>query len=140
MRDVRAELAAVNRYVGAQVSLNDVDLHCLDVLSRAGAVGPGALARLTGLHPATMTGVLDRLERGGWVVRERAAEDRRGVVVQVVPGRLREMFGAYSGMNERLDEICAGYTDEELEVIKDFLDRTATAGRAVAAEGKRAAP
>jgi MarR family len=37
-----------------------------------------------------MTGVIDRLERGGWVVRERDPDDRRGVVVQPLrppPGR-----------------------------------------------------
>ena len=31
-----------------------------------------------------MTGIIDRLERGGWIGRERDPADRRGVVVQPV--------------------------------------------------------
>jgi hypothetical protein len=33
-------------------------------------------------------------------------------------------------MNASLDQICAGYTDTELELLADFLRRTAGAGRA----------
>jgi hypothetical protein len=47
---------------------------------------PSALARRIGVHLATMPGVLDRLEAGGWITRERAAEDRRGVVVLFLHG------------------------------------------------------
>jgi DNA-binding MarR family transcriptional regulator len=34
-----------------------------------------------GVHLATMTGILNRLEEAGWVTRERSASDRRAVVV-----------------------------------------------------------
>jgi hypothetical protein len=32
-------------------------------------------------------------------------------------------------MNASLDQICAGYTDAELELLADFLRRTTDAGR-----------
>jgi hypothetical protein len=32
-------------------------------------------------------------------------------------------------MNRSLDEICAGYSETELELISDFLRRTIEAGR-----------
>jgi hypothetical protein len=35
----------------------------------------------------------------------------------------------YSGMNTSMDEICARYTDSELELLADFLSRTTAAGR-----------
>jgi DNA-binding MarR family transcriptional regulator len=82
-----------------------------------------------------MTGVLDRLERGGWIERDRDPSDRRGVVVQVARGRGAEILRLYlvdSGMNAAMDDICAGYDDEELEVLVSFLRRTADAGRAAA--------
>jgi hypothetical protein len=40
------------------------------------------------------------------------------------------LFRLYGGMNRSLDEICAGYTDEQLMLLADFLSRTTTAGRA----------
>jgi hypothetical protein len=40
-----------------------------------------------------------------------------------------EVLGLYSGMNASLEQICAGYTEAELEVLADFLRRTTDAGR-----------
>ena len=81
-----------------------------------------------------MTGILDRLQRGGWVVRERDpdAADRRAVAVRAVRGRNAELFRLYAGMNSAMDELCSRYTDAELELIADFLRRTTSAGRAAA--------
>jgi DNA-binding MarR family transcriptional regulator len=71
LRDLRGQLALLNHQVGGHLELRDVDLDCLDLISRHGPLSPGALARRAGLHPATMTGILDRLERGGWISRDR---------------------------------------------------------------------
>jgi DNA-binding MarR family transcriptional regulator len=46
-----------------------------------------------------MTGIIDRLERGGWITRERDPSDRRGVVVQPVRSRRAEVLRLASGMN-----------------------------------------
>ena len=43
----------------------------LELINRLGPLSPSALAKEAGLHPATLTGILDRLERGGWLHRER---------------------------------------------------------------------
>src|SRR3984893_19600118 len=80
MRELRMQLSLLNLHVGAHLDLKDVDLDCLDLPALHGPLSPSALARSAGLHPATMTGILDRLERGGWVVRERGASDRRMVL------------------------------------------------------------
>ncbi|HEY2958896.1 MAG TPA: MarR family transcriptional regulator [Actinomycetota bacterium] len=129
LRDLRVQLALLNHRVGANLELKDVDLDCLDLLSRHGPLSPSALARLAGLHPATMTGVLDRLERGGWVVRDRDPSDRRGVTVRPLRTRAAEAFRLYAGMNASLDEICAGYDEDQLELLADFLRRATAAGR-----------
>ena len=39
------------------------------------------------------------------------------------------MLRLYAGMNASMDQICAGYTDAELDLLADFLRRTAGAGR-----------
>src|SRR5713226_989172 len=134
LRALRMQLSFLNLRVGASVDLKDVDLDCLDLIASHGPLSPSALARRAGLHPATMTGILDRLERGGWVARERDPADRRGVVVRLAPGRNAVVLRLYAGMNEAMDRICAEYEDGELELLAGFLRRTAEAGRTSAEE------
>ncbi|GAB3484349.1 MarR family transcriptional regulator [Amycolatopsis cihanbeyliensis] len=132
LRELRNQLSLLNHQVGARLRLKDVDLDCLDLVTRYGPLSPSALARRAGLHPATLTGILDRLERGGWVTRERdpAAADRRAVAVRALHDRNVELFRLYAGMNRSMDQICARYTEAELELIADFLGRTTAAGGA----------
>lgn len=131
LRELSRQLSLLNHRVGMRLDLRDTDLECLDLIARHGPVSPSALARRAGLHPATVTGVLDRLERGGWVTRDRDPEatDRRAVTVRGARERGAEVLRLYSGMNASLERICAGYTDAELEVLADFLRRTTDAGR-----------
>jgi DNA-binding MarR family transcriptional regulator len=132
LRLVRNQLSVFSRQVGTRLDLKDADLDCLDLIDRAGPLSPTALARLTGLHPATLTGILDRLERGGWIIRERAGHDRRAVQIRALSDRQGEIYGLLAGMNRSIEEICAGYSDAELAVVADFLRRTTEAGSAAA--------
>jgi DNA-binding MarR family transcriptional regulator len=132
LRDLSVQISLLNQHVGGHLDLRATDLECLDLIVRFGPLGPSALARRAGLHPATMTGILDRLERGGWIARDRDPVDRRGVTVRVLPGRVAEVIRLYSGMSAAVEDICAGYTDGELEFLASFLRRTAEAGRAAA--------
>ena len=134
LRELGAQLSLLNHSVGTRLDLKATDLECLDLISRYGPLSPSALARRAGLHPATMTGILDRLERGGWIARERDPADRRGVVVRLVRGRGAVVLRLYSGMNETMDRICAGYEEGELELLIGFMRRTAEAGRTAAEE------
>jgi DNA-binding MarR family transcriptional regulator len=128
------QLSLLNHNVSGHLDLRGTDLECLDLINRRGPLSPGALSRLAGLHPATMTGILDRLERGGWIARERDPADRRGVVIRALRGRNAEVFRLYSGMNAAMARICAGYDDDELELLAGFLRRTADAGRGAVQE------
>ena len=120
LRDLGAQLSLLNHGVGARLDLKGTDLECLDLITRYGPLSPSALARRAGLHPATLTGILDRLERGGWIERGRDPSDRRGVVVQAARGRGAEVLRLYlvdSGMNTAMDQICAGYEDKDLQLL-----------------------
>ncbi|MFI6069991.1 MarR family transcriptional regulator [Actinoplanes sp. NPDC051343] len=125
------QLSLLNHQVGGHLGLKDVDLYCLDLINRSGPLSPTTLSRQTGLHPATMTGVLDRLQRAGWIIRERDpdAADRRAVTVRALRDRNAELLQLYAGMNSSMDEICAEYTADQLDALADFLRRTTEAGR-----------
>ena len=130
MRELSIQLDLLNHQVSQRLDMRDVDLDCLDLIGRHGPLGASALARLAGLHPATMTGVLDRLEKGGWIVRERSAEDRRAIVVRAAKDRGAEIYALYSGMNASMEQLLDGYSPQELTVIADFLTRARDAGAA----------
>jgi DNA-binding MarR family transcriptional regulator len=132
LRDMSVQLALLNHQVSGRLELKGNDLECLDLLDRLGPLSPSALARRAGLHPATMTGILDRLERGGWIIRDRDTDDRRGVAIRTVRGRSADLLRLYAGMNASMDEICAGYSGDDLELLAGFLRRTAAAGLAAA--------
>jgi DNA-binding MarR family transcriptional regulator len=134
LRDMSVQLSLLNHQVGGHLALKGSDLECLDLIQRQGPLSPSEVARRAGLHPATMTGILDRLERGGWIERDRDRDssDRRAVAVRAARGRVGEVLGLYSGMNTAMDQICAEYDDGDLELLAGFLRRTADAGRAAA--------
>ena len=136
MRELSIQLDLLNHQVSQRLDMRDVDLDCLDIISRQGPLGASALARAAGLHPATMTGILDRLEKGGWIVRERSAEDRRAIVVRAAKDRGAEIYQLYSGMNASMEDLLDGYSERDLTVIADFLTRAREAG--VAATGELA--
>jgi DNA-binding MarR family transcriptional regulator len=134
LRDVNGHLVVLNHRISARASLRSGDLTCLDLVARYGPISPSALARRAGMHPATMTGILDRLERSGWVVRDRDQADRRAVVVRVLPDRGSEIFRLYAGMRGELNTICADYDAGQLAMIAGFLARVADAGERSAEE------
>ena len=134
LRALAIQLSLLNHRVGARLELKDTDLDCLDLISRHGPLSPSALARLAGLHPATLTGVLDRLQKGGWITRERDPVDRRAVRLRALRDRGGELLGHYAGMNAALELICADYSEAELELISGFLRRTTAAGESATSE------
>ena len=132
LRDVSVQLSLLNHQVRGQLELKGTDLECLDLISREGPLSPSVLARRAGLHPATMTGILDRLERGGWIARERDPADRRAVLIRAERGRGAEVLHLYAGMNSAMDQIIGEYDETQLELLAGFLRQTAEAGRAAA--------
>ena len=129
LREVILQLTLFNRHVAGNLDLKDVDHACLNLIERHGPLSPRDLASRAGLHPATVTGVLDRLERGQWVVRERDPSDRRAVLVRPLRRRTGELMRLYAPMNKFMNHICAGYSEGELERLAEFLHLVAVGAR-----------
>ena len=128
LRALRLELTRLNHRVSERIEMRDIDLDCFDLVAREGRLTPKELATLSGVHPATLTGILDRLERGGWIVRERAPDDRRSVVLRPAPRSAAQIVPHFARMNEAMDAACADFSDEQLRLIIEFLRRATAAG------------
>jgi DNA-binding MarR family transcriptional regulator len=106
--------------VGRKLGLNPTDLRCLDWLTEA-AMTAGELTEATGLSSAATTTLLDRLERKGYVQRERDTVDRRKVRVALTPGGRELIGGLYGPLAHDGSQGLAKFTDAELEKVLDFL-------------------
>jgi DNA-binding MarR family transcriptional regulator len=75
-----------------------------------------------------VTGILDRLEKDGWILRERDTEDRRKVLIKARLERTPELGRLFAPMLGRMSEILKGYSDDQLEVVVGFLKQVRDAG------------
>src|SRR6202047_1332612 len=69
--------------VANRAGISSSDLECLDFLNLEGRVTAGRLAEVTGLTTGAITGVVDRLAKGGPGGRGRGGKDGREGVIAV---------------------------------------------------------
>ncbi len=126
-QELGRELATTSLFfhtlAAAKVGLNATDTRCIDILARSGPepVTAGALTRATGLTTGAITGILDRLERAGFVRRIRDAKDRRKVFVELIPGEVAKLTQLFDGLGAKMEGLVARYTVSELQMIESFL-------------------
>jgi len=121
LRQLTARLHQLNDAVGSHLDLQAGDLELLDEIGRLGPMSPRDLVASTGIHPATLTGILDRLERGRWINRSPDPDDRRKVRVAARFDRAGEILRLYGPMNRAIAKLCASFNPADLAVIRDFL-------------------
>lgn len=118
-----SRLAQSHQRTADAVGVGVTDLLCLEMISANEPLTAGQLAGLVQLTPGAVTGVLDRLERGGFIKRDRDPDDRRRLVVRLDPARQRDMARLLDPLAGALAEITPGMSDADLRRITDFLAR-----------------
>lgn len=107
LRSLRRILRAVDQHgrrLARLQGLTSPQLICLREIRRNGPVNPGILARSVSLSPATVTGILDRLEDRGLVSRRRRNRDKRQVLVQLTESGEGLLAGTPQPLQERFLE------------------------------------
>ena len=117
--------AMLNHAVAERLALHPTSWECLALLFEHGSMPAGRLAELTGLTTGAVTGLVDRLERRGYVSRRRDAHDRRRVIVELVPSALAEALPLFGPMLADMQEIHARYTEEQLAAMVECLQGAA---------------
>ncbi len=117
-----------------QVGLNLADFDAVRYLAEQGPVPAGRIAEAMGITSGAVTGLVDRLERTGWVERARHEIDRRQVVVQLASAR-RELIDSGRALRDRLlAEALADLDDAVVGETAKLLDDAAEQLLAGAAE------
>ncbi|MEV4676488.1 MULTISPECIES: MarR family winged helix-turn-helix transcriptional regulator [Actinomadura] len=115
--------------LSARMGLGMTEEKALDLLQRLGPLTAGDLARHSGLAPASVSGLIDRLQAKGFVRRVRDEGDRRRVIVEIDPSRVQAFAELFADFVRGLDEMYAAYGDDELALILDFLRRVTAVQR-----------
>ena len=117
MRIVQAQGAVFAEMVADRADVSSADMDCIDFVNVEGRMTAGRLAGLTGLTTGAITGVVDRLEKAGFVRRERDETDRRKVFIVPVPERMMQMGRSYELVQRAMAKQCEAYTDAELKFL-----------------------
>jgi DNA-binding MarR family transcriptional regulator len=85
LRRIFKAIQDYSQEVSNSFGITGPQLWALKLVSQHPGLALGDLSRKMYLHPSTVTGVIDRLESKGYVVRDRNSADRRVVKVQLTP-------------------------------------------------------
>src|SRR5215813_8357528 len=120
MRRTSAQGVLFGQTVANVAGISGSDLDCMDFLNLEGRITAGRLAELTGLTTGAITGVIDRLEKAGFVRRERDEADRRKVFIMIVPENVAKIGRFYVPMQEAMHKVWSTYSDAELQLLLRF--------------------
>ena len=122
------------RAIADRAGIHGTDFDCLDVLDWTGPITAGELARQVGITSGAVTGVIDRLERLGFVRRASDPRDRRRVIVQLelidddrraqMEALLRPLQDDMAAINDRFDDDQLATVLEWLRSANDAVDRS----------------
>ncbi|MBE1588766.1 MarR family transcriptional regulator [Nonomuraea angiospora] len=116
--------------MGERLGLGMTEEKTLDLLQRMGPLTAGEIGQHAGLAPATVSGLIDRLESKWLVRRVRDTRDRRRVIVEINYERLAGFSELFEPFVAALGELYERYTDDELELILDYVTRATALQRA----------
>ncbi len=110
-----------NALITAGVRVTYVQAGILFLLKQSNGRTMSDLSQLIGVDNSTLTGLVDRLEKAGFVVRQASPTDRRALLIQVTPEGIAEGEKAKAIIRGVNAEVKAGFAPEELEIFKGVL-------------------
>src|SRR5688572_27090994 len=118
--DRRLRLAAAER-----LGVGPSDFDALLLIDATGPLTAGRIAEAMALTTGAVTGLIDRLERAGWVQRTRHEADRRQVLVELAPARRDAIQAHWTDRGRALLEAAGDTDDATLAACARLLDTVA---------------
>jgi DNA-binding MarR family transcriptional regulator len=131
MRDFMARAVLFQDAVARTGGLNSTDMQTVGLLMSQGPATPGELAERTGLTAGgSITSVIDRLEKAGYVRRQRDPGDRRKVIVTAIAETVMERVGpVYGRVGARWAEYLETLTDDQIDFANELFARATEINR-----------
>ncbi|MGC5169821.1 MarR family winged helix-turn-helix transcriptional regulator [Microbacterium sp. DT81.1] len=131
MRDFMARAVLFQDAVARYGGINSTDMQAVGLLMSEGPATPGELAERTGMTAGgAITAVIDRLERAGYVTRQRDGADRRRVIVTAVPETVLAKVGPiYGRIAARWADYLETLSDEQLQFAEELFTRATEINR-----------
>lgn len=124
--EMSTETILFHQAVADIVGLHITDHKCMHFLHSHGAMPAGRLAELTGLTTGAVTGIIDRLEKAGYVRRTNDQKDRRRTIVEPVRNKKleRKLETIFVPRHERMRKLLSSYSDSELAFLLDAMTKS----------------
>jgi len=88
---------------------------------------PGKLADLIGVTRATITGLLDTMEKDLWIERRPLMSDRRMKEILLTESGRQKIQEFIPGHLERMSDLIAEFSEDEIDTLLCLLDKVKTA-------------
>jgi DNA-binding MarR family transcriptional regulator len=120
-REISTMTVLVHSRIAEQMGLSGTDHKCLELAVQAQEpLTAGQIAQLSGLSTGAVTGVIDRLERRGFVRRVRDPHDRRKVLVEVAEFDEARYAHLFQHMVDLTERVLSRFTPDEWAVIERY--------------------
>ena len=123
LRRMIKSLQDYSQKVSSHFGITGPQLWVLKALYEKSSLSLGELSKRMYLNPSTITGVVDRLERRNYVLRDRSAKDRRVVKVRLTPKGERLVRRAPKPVQGRLIYGLRRLKEDELLLIQKSFEK-----------------
>jgi MarR family transcriptional regulator, organic hydroperoxide resistance regulator len=122
MRKFISSANLFNAQAAEKVGLGPTDLQLVNVLHLYGPSTPGRLGAVTCLSSGGVTVALDRLEKAGYIRRQPNPDDRRSLLVVLVPSAVAKLKRLFEGVQARGRALINTLPERDLEAVLRFFE------------------
>ena len=116
-----ARLVLFHQGVAERIGLTATEFKCFRLLEQLGPLSMTDLAREAGLQIGTVSGLVDKLEASGFVARQRAADDKRRLILAALPEASTRATRLYREQGKAMTAVLDAYDEQEFDLLMTFL-------------------
>ncbi len=125
-REISTETIMFHQAIADVLGLHITDHKVLDFIYRYGPMPAGRLSELTSLTTGAVTGIIDRLEKAGYVRRVNDPKDRRRTIIELTRNKKlqRKLEDIFTPLSMRMHKVLSSYSDNELALLFNVLTKS----------------